>query len=205
MHLHHRLHWSLLPMRAQQIFVTVLSIHHYRKKSWLRPKLISTEINNRSLCCSCLQPCNSPFTWDVLCPANDHHQFPVCQVTEGCQGFDVTLRHGWIRHGINLLWFSHQQVGDDLSHCTFQRRTCCISCDIRWIPPGKRHDYRAPRTSAMVLVTTENHTAATQAVVVCLCQTSSAHGWQKQEAAIMLSVIVSDRSNEGRRRYKQKG
>ena len=50
-------------------------------------------------------------TWDMLGPANDDHQLPVSQVTQRGQGLDVTLRHGGVRHGVDLLWLSHQKVG----------------------------------------------------------------------------------------------
>ena len=60
-------------------------------------------------------------TWDVLGPANDDHELPVCQVTESGQSLDVALRHAGGRHGIQFVWLSHQQVGDDFSHCKDQR------------------------------------------------------------------------------------
>lgn len=61
-------------------------------------------------------------TWDVLGPADDDHELLVCQVTESGQGLDVALRHAGGRPGIELVWLSHQQVGDDLGHCGDQRR-----------------------------------------------------------------------------------
>ena len=59
-------------------------------------------------------------TWDVLGPADDDHELSVCQVTESGQGLDVTLRHAGGRHGVQLVRFSHQQVGDNLGHCKDQ-------------------------------------------------------------------------------------
>lgn len=50
------------------------------------------------------------FTWDVFSPADYDHQLAVGQVTERGQSLDVTLRHGGVRHGIDLLWLCHQQV-----------------------------------------------------------------------------------------------
>ena len=59
-------------------------------------------------------------TWDVLGPANDDHELPVCQVTESGQSLDVALWHAGRRHGIQFVRLSHQQVGDDFSHCKDQ-------------------------------------------------------------------------------------
>lgn len=60
-------------------------------------------------------------TWDVLGPANDDHELPVCEVTESGQGLDVTLRHARGRHGVQLVRLRHQQVRDNLGHCNDQR------------------------------------------------------------------------------------
>lgn len=61
----------------------------------------------------------SPFfsTWDVFGPANDDHQLTVSEVAQCGQGLDVALRHGGVRHGIDLLWLSHQQVRHYLCDC----------------------------------------------------------------------------------------
>ena len=60
-------------------------------------------------------------TWDVLGPANNDHELPVCQITESGQSLDVALWHarGW--HGVEFVRLSHQQVGDDFSHCNNKR------------------------------------------------------------------------------------
>lgn len=50
------------------------------------------------------------YTWDVLGPADDDHQLTVSQVAQRGQSLDVALRHGGVRHGIDLLWLRHQQV-----------------------------------------------------------------------------------------------
>ena len=49
-------------------------------------------------------------TWDVFGPADDDHQLAVSQVAQRGQSLDVALRHGGVRHGIDLLWLRHQQV-----------------------------------------------------------------------------------------------
>lgn len=56
------------------------------------------------------------YTWDVFGPADDDHQLAVSQVAQRGQSLDVTLRHGGVRHGIDLLWLHHQQMGNDLRH-----------------------------------------------------------------------------------------
>ena len=49
-------------------------------------------------------------TWDMFCPADDDHQLAVSQVAQRGQSLDVALRHGRVRHGIDLLRLRHQQV-----------------------------------------------------------------------------------------------
>lgn len=56
-------------------------------------------------------------TWNMLRPSNDDHQLSVRQVTQCSEGFDVTVRDSRVRHGIDLLRFSHQQMWDDLVIC----------------------------------------------------------------------------------------
>lgn len=46
----------------------------------------------------------------MLRPADDDHQLAVGQVTQCCEGFDVAVGDGGVRHGIDLLRFSHQQM-----------------------------------------------------------------------------------------------
>lgn len=60
---------------------------------------------------------NTICTWNMLSPSNDHHQFSVCQVTKSGKCFDVTVWNSGVRHRIDLLWFSHQQMGDNLVIC----------------------------------------------------------------------------------------
>lgn len=60
---------------------------------------------------------NTVCTWNMLSPSNDHHQFSVCQVTKSGKCFDVTVWNSGVRHSIDLLWFSHQQMGDNLVIC----------------------------------------------------------------------------------------
>lgn len=50
-------------------------------------------------------------------PADDDHQFTVGQVTQRGQGLDVSVRHGGVRHGVDLLWLHDQQMRNDLCHC----------------------------------------------------------------------------------------
>lgn len=56
-------------------------------------------------------------TWNMLSPSNDDHQFSVRQVTKSGKCFDVTVWNSGVRHSIDLLWFSHQQMGDNLVIC----------------------------------------------------------------------------------------
>lgn len=56
-------------------------------------------------------------TWDVLGPPDVDHQLSVRQVTQRSQGLDVAVWYCWVRHGINLLWLSHQQVRDNFVIC----------------------------------------------------------------------------------------
>lgn len=49
-------------------------------------------------------------------PADDDHQFTVGQVTQRGQGLDVSVRHGGVRHGVDLLWLHDQQMRNDLCH-----------------------------------------------------------------------------------------
>lgn len=60
---------------------------------------------------------NTICTWNMLSPSDDHHQFSVCQVTKSGKCFDVTVWNSGVRHSIDLLWFSHQQMGDNLVIC----------------------------------------------------------------------------------------
>lgn len=60
---------------------------------------------------------NTVCTWNMLSPSNDHHQFSVCQVTKSGKCFDVAVWNSGVRHRIDLLWFSHQQMGDNLVIC----------------------------------------------------------------------------------------
>lgn len=56
-------------------------------------------------------------TWDMLGPADVHHQLSVRQVTQRSQGLDVAVWYCWVWHGINLLWLGNQQVRDDFVIC----------------------------------------------------------------------------------------
>lgn len=60
---------------------------------------------------------NTVCTWNMLSPSNDHHEFSVCQVTKSGKCFDVTVWNSGVRHSIDLLWFSHQQMGHNLVIC----------------------------------------------------------------------------------------
>lgn len=71
-----------------------------------------------------LSPGPTGLTWDVLGPANDDHELPVCQVTKSGQGLDVAFRHARGRHGIELVRLGHQQVGDNLGHCQRPKEEC---------------------------------------------------------------------------------
>lgn len=52
----------------------------------------------------------------MLGPADDDDQLAVGEITQRGQCLDVTLGHGGIWHGIDLLWLCYQQVGHDLCH-----------------------------------------------------------------------------------------
>lgn len=56
-------------------------------------------------------------------PADDDHQLAVGQVAQRGQGLDVSVGHGGVRHGIDLLWLHHQQMGNDLCHWESERTT----------------------------------------------------------------------------------
>lgn len=56
----------------------------------------------------------------MLGPADDDDQLAIGEITECGQCLDVTLRHGGIWHGIDLLWLCYQEVGHDLCH--YERR-----------------------------------------------------------------------------------
>lgn len=60
----------------------------------------------------------------MLGPANVDHQFPVGQVTERGQGFDVAVGHGGVRHGVDLLRLRHQQVRHNLVICKAAKGDC---------------------------------------------------------------------------------
>lgn len=56
-------------------------------------------------------------------PADDDHQLAVSQVAQRGQGLDVSVGHGRVRHGVDLLWFHHQQMWNDLWHWEKTGRT----------------------------------------------------------------------------------
>lgn len=56
-------------------------------------------------------------TWNMLRPSDDDHQLSVGQVAQCGEGFDVTVGDGRVGHGIDLLRFSHQQMGNNLVIC----------------------------------------------------------------------------------------
>lgn len=60
----------------------------------------------------------------MLGPANVDDQFPVGQVTERGQGFDVAVGHGGVRHGVDLLRLRHQQVRHNLVICKAAKGDC---------------------------------------------------------------------------------
>lgn len=74
-------------------------------------------INHTMISVHYLFAINTVGTWNMLSPSNDHHQFSVCQVTKSGKCFDVTVWNSGVRHSIDLLWFSHQQMGDNLVIC----------------------------------------------------------------------------------------
>ena len=57
----------------------------------------------------------------MFCPADDDNEFAVGQVAQRGQGLDVSVGHGGVRHGIDLLWLHHQQMGNDLRHWKEER------------------------------------------------------------------------------------
>ena len=79
-------------------------------------------------------PLESERTWDVFGPSNVDHQLAVSQVTERGEGFDVAVGYSGIRHGIDLLWFSHKQVGHNLVICKAAKGDCI------WTPRRKQRD-----------------------------------------------------------------
>lgn len=69
-------------------------------------------------------------TWNMLRPSNDNHQLSVGQVAQCSEGFDVTVWDGRVRHGIDLLRFSHQQMWDDLVICRMRPEHYRITSSI---------------------------------------------------------------------------
>lgn len=63
----------------------------------------------------------------MLGPSNDHHQLSVGQVAQRGEGFDVAVGDGGVRHGIDLLRFGHQQMGNDLVICGIRPEHCEIT------------------------------------------------------------------------------
>lgn len=66
----------------------------------------------------------------MLGPSNDHHQLAVGQVAQRREGFDVAVRDGGVGHGIDLLRFGHQQMGNNLVICRIRPEHCDITSGL---------------------------------------------------------------------------
>lgn len=94
---------------------------------------------------------NTACTWNMLSPSDDHHQFSVCQVTKSSKRFDVTVWDSGVRHSIDLLWFSHQQMGDNLVICKNGPEKHKITSSIILLFKQKAHISKCTRISLKIL------------------------------------------------------
>lgn len=74
--------------------------------SWESIAVFDNDNKQRRKACACA----GGSTWDVLGPADIDHQLSVRQVTQRGQSLDVTVGHGRVRHGVDLLRLGDQQV-----------------------------------------------------------------------------------------------
>lgn len=63
-----------------------------------------------------------PFTWDALGPADGDHYLSIKKVAECGHSREVSVRAGWIRHGIQLLRLNHQQMRHQSIHWGYSDR-----------------------------------------------------------------------------------
>jgi hypothetical protein len=65
-----------------------------------------------------VQGCSTtqPFTWDALGPADGDHYLSIKKVTESGHSGEVSIGACWVRHGVQLLRFNHQQMRHQSVH-----------------------------------------------------------------------------------------